>query len=116
MHSDCVCLHLALQAVHLLPGETGEGEEGTLSKESQGGRPAPLETAHHLGLGPDEPQLDGRCSHSQDPLNLSTGTSKLIGSQNKWDSGHFPSLTEAHKPGSSAHANCCLGRMWRRQS
>ena len=35
MHSDCVCLHLALQAVHLLPAETGEGEEGKQSKESQ---------------------------------------------------------------------------------
>lgn len=28
VHGDGVCLHLALQAVHLLPGQTGGAEEG----------------------------------------------------------------------------------------
>lgn len=28
VHGDGMCLHLALQAVHLLPGQIGEAEEG----------------------------------------------------------------------------------------
>lgn len=50
MHGDGVCLHLALQAVHLLPGDT----RGKSRKASQ------MPSLPQDGHEPDKLQLDGR--------------------------------------------------------
>lgn len=59
MHSDGMSLHLALQAVHLLPGETGEAKEETPVRGESGKTPLLLQDAAAItDTNPNKLELD----------------------------------------------------------
>ena len=76
VHSDRVCLHLALQAVHLLPAETGEACGQT---RAGGAVPRKRQPAA------SDPALTAGRSHTPSGARRAS----LLG-QHERDSGHFP--------------------------